>query len=40
MQDDEQQQRPTEVAKGTLLGLPSTLGRLLGGAGTAVKLKA
>lgn len=32
----EEQQRPTEVAKGVLKGLPSTIGTAVGGAATAV----
>lgn len=36
----EEQQRPTEVAKGAILGLPSTIGHAAGAATTAVKAKA
>ena len=36
----EEQQRPTEVAKGAILGLPSTIGHAAGVATTAVKAKA
>jgi hypothetical protein len=35
----EEQQRPTEVAKGVLLGLPSTVGTAVGGAALAAKHK-
>jgi hypothetical protein len=35
----EEQQRPTEVAKGVLLGLPSTVGTAVGGAALAAKSK-
>ena len=35
----EEQQRPTEVAKGVLLGLPSTVGTAVGGAAMAAKHK-
>ena len=35
----EEQQRPTEVLKGTILGLPSTVGTAVGGAALAAKSK-
>ena len=35
----EEQQRPTEVLKGTILGLPSTVGTAVGGAALAAKHK-
>ena len=35
----EEQQRPSEVLKGTLLGLPSTVGTAVGGAAAAAKHK-
>lgn len=35
----EEQQRPTEVIKGTLLGLPATVGTAVGGAATVAKAK-